>query len=371
MPTSSRILARITLLGALVAASFVAVPAARADVPTVTADFSPATIAGGEATRVSGACPLNTGYVEGSTPPPTGPITGATVRLTPLEANPDAVPGNQQIPTEVTYGSGWDGQFAINVSASGGMRTELVNGAPQTREFGRDRAGQYRASVRCTVHRTDGDVVAGSVLAGYTVSSDQPFFTARRISPAELSISSGVCPGAGPYRSARVMVDTVNPSTFESRRLATYEARFSAAPVIPERTVPAPEDGWEVHLWATCDGGSSGAGAFFATHHYAVGTLTPPAPASQATAPTIEAKPDSYTAAAGRVLIVPAARGVLANDTGPKVRAAITTSPTAGRVTLSRTGAFNYRPMRGFTGVDSFVYRTAAGTARVTITVAV
>jgi hypothetical protein len=87
---------------------------------------------------------------------------------------------------------------------------------------------------------------------------------------------------------------------------------------------------------------------------------------------------DSYTTAEDDTLNVPAATGVLANDTdvdGPfPLTAAVVSGPAHGALTLGSNGSFNYTPAANFNGTDSFTYKAndgdgAYGVAVATITV--
>jgi VCBS repeat-containing protein len=92
-------------------------------------------------------------------------------------------------------------------------------------------------------------------------------------------------------------------------------------------------------------------------------------------APT--AATDSYSVAAGQTLIVPAASGVLANDTDAEsssLQAEVVTGPAHGTLDLRPDGGFTYTPTAGFAGTDTFTYRASDGAAvsspaTVTITV--
>jgi VCBS repeat-containing protein len=88
------------------------------------------------------------------------------------------------------------------------------------------------------------------------------------------------------------------------------------------------------------------------------------------------ANPDSYTLQAAS-LTVPAATGVLANDTdadGDPRSVAGFTQPAHGTATVAGTGSFTYTPAVGFYGTDAFTYTVAdgrGGSATGTVTVAV
>jgi len=86
---------------------------------------------------------------------------------------------------------------------------------------------------------------------------------------------------------------------------------------------------------------------------------------------------DAYAVAAGGTLNVPAASGVLANDTDPDgdpLAAEKAADPSHGIAFLSPDGALVYVPAAGFTGVEVLTYRASDGVLRseaatVTITV--
>lgn len=74
---------------------------------------------------------------------------------------------------------------------------------------------------------------------------------------------------------------------------------------------------------------------------------------------------DAFSVAQGGVLTVPAASGVLANDTdadGDALTATRISQPANGSVTLNANGSFTYTPTAGFSGSDSFTYRANDGT---------
>lgn len=86
---------------------------------------------------------------------------------------------------------------------------------------------------------------------------------------------------------------------------------------------------------------------------------------------------DDYSMAAGGNLAVPAA-GVLGNDSdadGDAMFAELVNDVSSGTLSLNSDGSFNYSPDGGFTGTDSFIYRTldsrgyASANATVTIDV--
>ena len=103
-------------------------------------------------------------------------------------------------------------------------------------------------------------------------------------------------------------------------------------------------------------------------------TGTVEAPAGANTAPTTTA--DSYSMNQDNVLTV-AAPGVLANDTdaeGNTLTAILVTNGTNGVVSLSPDGSFTYTPNAGYTGSDSFTYKSNDGTVdgnTVTVTIQV
>ena len=75
--------------------------------------------------------------------------------------------------------------------------------------------------------------------------------------------------------------------------------------------------------------------------------------------------------AQGTTLSIPAANGVLNNDTGSNLTAIITSGPTNGTFNLSSNGGFTYSPTTNFTGMISFSYRASNGLTNSGIAVAV
>src|SRR5688572_13128995 len=93
-------------------------------------------------------------------------------------------------------------------------------------------------------------------------------------------------------------------------------------------------------------------------------------------APT--AQPDSYTTAEDTALSIPAAGGVLQNDTDPDggttLIAALVRTVTDGSLTLRQDGSFTYTPSSDFNGATTFTYQArdaSAASATVTVTITV
>ncbi|MBZ5555311.1 MAG: cadherin-like domain-containing protein [Acidobacteriia bacterium] len=85
------------------------------------------------------------------------------------------------------------------------------------------------------------------------------------------------------------------------------------------------------------------------------------------------AQNDTYSVVQGGVLNT-AAPGVLANDTGSGLTAAVVSQPAHGTLTLQSDGSFIYTPVASFSGADSFTYQASSAgvlsnTATVSITV--
>ena len=85
---------------------------------------------------------------------------------------------------------------------------------------------------------------------------------------------------------------------------------------------------------------------------------------------------DAYVAKQNTPLAVPAAAGLLLNDTDPEdapLTAANYSDPVHGMVSVNADGSFLYAPDDGFYGIDTFYYKSDNGTyfdaGLVTITV--
>jgi hypothetical protein len=68
---------------------------------------------------------------------------------------------------------------------------------------------------------------------------------------------------------------------------------------------------------------------------------------------------DSFQVASNQTLSVPAAAGVLSNDSdgdGDQLTASLVAGPTHGSLTLNNDGSFTYLPNTGYVGSDSFTY---------------
>ena len=85
---------------------------------------------------------------------------------------------------------------------------------------------------------------------------------------------------------------------------------------------------------------------------------------------------DSYAVNEGAVLTVPAASGVLANDSDPDgdpLSASVVTGPAHGTLSLAADGSFTFTPASLYVGADSFVYAVSDGvlSAQATASIAV
>ncbi|MDM7891949.1 Ig-like domain-containing protein [Curtobacterium caseinilyticum] len=88
----------------------------------------------------------------------------------------------------------------------------------------------------------------------------------------------------------------------------------------------------------------------------------------------VTTRPDAYRTPVGTALTVPAADGLLGNDTGTGLTVQSAGSPAHGTVTTSPDGSFTYTPAKGFSGTDQFTYTAADGSGRTstsTVTVTV
>ena len=65
---------------------------------------------------------------------------------------------------------------------------------------------------------------------------------------------------------------------------------------------------------------------------------------------------DAGSTRAGEVLVVEAAEGLLANDSGTGLTAELDAAPQHGTVEVSRDGSWRYVPGKGFSGTDAFTY---------------
>ncbi|PZE90467.1 hypothetical protein DEI95_11975 [Curtobacterium sp. MCBD17_008] len=70
---------------------------------------------------------------------------------------------------------------------------------------------------------------------------------------------------------------------------------------------------------------------------------------------------DSATVTAGSTLTVPKATGVLANDRGSDLTAALDQRPAQGTLVLAADGSYTYTPADGFSGKDTFTYTATDG----------
>jgi VCBS repeat-containing protein len=79
------------------------------------------------------------------------------------------------------------------------------------------------------------------------------------------------------------------------------------------------------------------------------------------------ANADNYVTGPGATLVVPAASGVISNDTdadGDPLTISNVTSPSHGALSMNADGSFSYTPTAGFHGTDSFTYTVTDGFAQ-------
>ncbi|MBF4605202.1 Ig-like domain-containing protein [Curtobacterium sp. VKM Ac-2884] len=91
----------------------------------------------------------------------------------------------------------------------------------------------------------------------------------------------------------------------------------------------------------------------------------------------IDATKDAGRTVAGTPIARDTAHGLLANDQGTRLTAALDRRPAHGTVTVQPTGAYVYTPAAGFTGTDTFTYtvtdasgQTTTATATMTVVAA-
>ena len=80
---------------------------------------------------------------------------------------------------------------------------------------------------------------------------------------------------------------------------------------------------------------------------------------------------DGYSSHEDTALVVPAATGVLANDSDPEsaaLSAMVVTGPTKGQLTLESGGGFTYTPNLNASGPDAFTYRASDGVGQSVVT---
>jgi hypothetical protein len=79
------------------------------------------------------------------------------------------------------------------------------------------------------------------------------------------------------------------------------------------------------------------------------------------------ATPDQYQGQIGQPLSIPAANGILANDSdvdGDALSVALIDAPLSGQILANADGSFVYTPFAGFSGTDRFRYAATDGQAR-------
>ncbi|MEO5715656.1 MAG: Ig-like domain-containing protein, partial [Luteolibacter sp.] len=116
-------------------------------------------------------------------------------------------------------------------------------------------------------------------------------------------------------------------------------------------------------------------GSDFFTYHASDGVVSSAITTVALTVNSVNDAPvgvaDSYSTNEDTPLVVPAATGLLANDTDVEsdpLTAVVNVAPAHGSVTLNTNGSFTYTPVADFNGSDSFIYHSNDGAANSAIT---
>ncbi|MCO6454069.1 MAG: tandem-95 repeat protein [Pirellulaceae bacterium] len=153
-------------------------------------------------------------------------------------------------------------------------------------------------------------------------------------------------------QSVNFLVSSDNPSLFAEQPAISPNGTLTY--------VPAPDAFGLANVTVRLhdNGGTDGGGVDTSLPQTFTITITPVNDAPLATA-------DSYTTGEDVVLMIDAP-GVLGNDSDPdssSLAAVLVTGPTHGSLTLNANGSFSYTPDAGYSGVDSFSYKSSDATA--------
>jgi hypothetical protein len=265
-------------------------------------------------------------------------------------------------------------QTTLNVSAPGVLTNDTGTGTLTTTLIGAPTHGTLTLNTTGSFVYTPNNGFAGT--DSFTYGALDSFSQAS--SPATVTITTGnpatpVANNDSYVTGFNTTVNTVAPGVLgNDTGTGTLTTALVTGPT--QGTLTFNSDGSFVY---TPNAGYVGADSFTYqtsdTYGQTSGTATVNLTVSPPAAPV--ANNDSYTTAYQTLLNVPPP-GVLANDTGTgTLTTALVTGPTHGILTFNSTGSFVYTPNAGYTGSDSFTYRTSdtygqtSGTATVSLAV--
>ncbi|HEX5532272.1 MAG TPA: Ig-like domain-containing protein [Actinomycetales bacterium] len=334
--------------------------------------------ASGSMTAVAGAAADSVGHSVVLSPASgsgnTAPVAGAD-RVSGVEDTAVSVPVSTLLANDFpgAAGSGESGQTLTVTGvapAAGDLGSVVLSGGQVVYTPGRDVNGtagfQYTvcddgSPVRCSTGQVTVTLAAVNDAPSFTKGANQSVLAgsgAVSVPGWATGISAGPADESGQVVTFAVTGNT-NPAVFSVAPVVSSSGTLTFTPSTTTGTstvsVVARDDG------GTANGGkdTSAAQPFTVT----VSSTPPPTP------PT--ASPDSYTATSGTALVVPAATGVLANDSrgsGGALTATLVSTVSHGTLSLAADGSFTYTPTSGYTGSDAFTYtaKNDAGTSATT-----
>ena len=279
-----------------------------------------------------------------------------TPKPTPPTANPDAYSTGQDTPLTVTAPTG---VLANDAVGGGGALTAALVGGPAHGTLTLNPDGSFSYTPTAGYNGLDAFTYSATNSAGtaqatvsLTVTAPPPPPTATAddytvdqdtvlvVTAPEGVLANDVSGSGGPLTAGPVSDPTHGTLTLNANGSFTY-------------TPVAGYNGPDTFRYRASDGAGS------AEADVAI-DVRPPQPV--VIRPT--ANPDRYATGQDTPLTVTAATGVLANDTGSALTAAVVTDPTHGTLVLNADGSFLYTPTAGYHGPDAFTYAAAnsAGT---------
>jgi hypothetical protein len=234
--------------------------------------------------------------------------------------------------------------LAVKDVAFGGMVVTDDNG------FNADFSGAFNVPLGLAIDRVP--VVSSIATSGTGITNGTGQLNVGKLVTLTVTMSEAVTVVGTPLLTLNDGGTASYTSGFGTNTLA-FQYSVQAGENTSDLTVSA----LDLHGGSIVDSAGNAANLTGATNYNPAGILlidttpvTPPA-----------ASGDAYVTEGGHGVTATLSDGVLFNDTGTSLASSLVTGPVHGSLQLHSDGSFNYTPVTGFTGIDSFTYAATNG----------